>query len=898
MKRSLALIMIIAMALAMFSAQATSSQSGLEGISVRINGELVVFDQPPVAESGRVLVPLRAIFEKFGAAVDWHQETQTVTAALDEIIIKLTLGNKTAYKNGQPIILDVPPKAIAGRTLVPVRFISESFGAVVAWKQSTKTVLIEFNKGQTIEADNVQLTRVGAANLIAKNILTEHLYAYEVQFFSNNKEIASLAKPKKVFLPHDLVVNENWQMQSVFKLEEDGSLTDMGGRFIRESFTVEAYIKESGIYIIKEKKDSSITENPNISILSDNALFALKFNMLTLEQIEAKSYRDKTPVNEYVKMVENAVLCYTKKHADLSKYISEGNITFKKANEILAAAYPLINDGDIEKEIIIVGNSADDEMDFEDAIISVKELFLKKYQSPVKYPIVFAGMTQAFYGKEADGLYSYPSFADALKSDDYTLTANGTEVFVEKVYGEFDGGAATNIARLSYNGEVEFKLTASRDIKGIFVSPQAKEYDLKSNKNIATFKTNGPGQYVVQTGNLDRLIIFVDPPETNKPDVRLGNIINVANEGADKTGKKDSTEAINKAIEQAASSGKTVYIPNGTYMTGAINLKSNVSIYFEPAAKIKGASDALASYSGEGSCGRALFRINNAENVKIFGRGAIDVDGCSRRIKNDNFRIYALATFKVKNLDVNDIMLMDSGSWNTHIILSDDIVFDNVKVVNNIQVVNTDGINPNWSKNVLIQNSFFLCGDDPVAVKASASLKKQVDWEKDFSYNIKVKNNVMFCTASSLKVGTETAAKKMYDITFENNDIVNTGRAFALYIKDDAHVYNVSWINNRLERMYDAYTEGNSNPTPFEIDLKPRDENNPSFTANAYDILFKDNTALYGSMGRTVFEGRNESSRIYDVTFDNMVIGGIKLMSLDDLPAARTNEFVGNINFK
>lgn len=116
-----------------------------DGIKVKLNGNFLTFDQPPIAESGRTLVPLRAIFEAFGATVNWDQATQTVTAVKGDTTIKLTLGSNTAYKNGTPITLDVPAKAVNGRTIVPVRFISESFGATVTWDQATQTVIITYN---------------------------------------------------------------------------------------------------------------------------------------------------------------------------------------------------------------------------------------------------------------------------------------------------------------------------------------------------------------------------------------------------------------------------------------------------------------------------------------------------------------------------------------------------------------------------------------------------------------------------------------------------------------------------------------------------------------------------------------------------------------------------------
>lgn len=102
-------------------------------ITVMYNGEKISFDQIPVIENGRTLVPLRAIFEKIGATVEWNGETQTVTATKDDTSVSLTINNTVAIKNGEEIALDVPAKIIGGRTLVPVRFVSDCFGVAVEW---------------------------------------------------------------------------------------------------------------------------------------------------------------------------------------------------------------------------------------------------------------------------------------------------------------------------------------------------------------------------------------------------------------------------------------------------------------------------------------------------------------------------------------------------------------------------------------------------------------------------------------------------------------------------------------------------------------------------------------------------------------------------------------------
>ena len=111
-------------------------------IKVLVNGTAVSFDQPPIIQNGRTLVPLRAIFEALGATVDYEPSTQTLTAVRENVTVIMQIGNSVFTVNGEQKTLDVAPQIIGGRTLVPARAIAESFGADVAWDQSTQTMTI------------------------------------------------------------------------------------------------------------------------------------------------------------------------------------------------------------------------------------------------------------------------------------------------------------------------------------------------------------------------------------------------------------------------------------------------------------------------------------------------------------------------------------------------------------------------------------------------------------------------------------------------------------------------------------------------------------------------------------------------------------------------------------
>lgn len=121
------------------------SSPALAGIRVELNGRQVAFDVPPRIENGRTLVPLRAIFEALGAEVNWDPEARRVIATRGATAVSLPVGGSMATVNGRAVVLDVPAQIIDGRTLVPLRFVSETLGAQVGWDGATETVSIHLS---------------------------------------------------------------------------------------------------------------------------------------------------------------------------------------------------------------------------------------------------------------------------------------------------------------------------------------------------------------------------------------------------------------------------------------------------------------------------------------------------------------------------------------------------------------------------------------------------------------------------------------------------------------------------------------------------------------------------------------------------------------------------------
>lgn len=140
MKKVMSALAVSAM---LMSALPTSVMDAAARISIYINDAELSSAQAPVMKGGRVLVPLRSIFEGLDAKVQYTNRTKTIVATRDDQEVTLTLGSKTAYINGEAISLDVPANTIKGNTMVPIRFVSEAFGEKVFWNSRNQRVDIK-----------------------------------------------------------------------------------------------------------------------------------------------------------------------------------------------------------------------------------------------------------------------------------------------------------------------------------------------------------------------------------------------------------------------------------------------------------------------------------------------------------------------------------------------------------------------------------------------------------------------------------------------------------------------------------------------------------------------------------------------------------------------------------
>lgn len=144
LKRKAVLVLVLSFLLTSVFGFSALAGSGAD-VKVVVNGQTVSFpDEKPFldAETGRTYVPLRFVSEALEGKVTWDSASKTAIIEKEGTVIEMEIGSAAPVVDGESKTLDAPARLENGRTLVPLRFISECFGASVQWDGQNKTVVI------------------------------------------------------------------------------------------------------------------------------------------------------------------------------------------------------------------------------------------------------------------------------------------------------------------------------------------------------------------------------------------------------------------------------------------------------------------------------------------------------------------------------------------------------------------------------------------------------------------------------------------------------------------------------------------------------------------------------------------------------------------------------------
>ena len=221
MKKLLCIILALIISVSAFPAVlAADAGDGKVEISFKvgdstllINGSPVTVETPYVAGDGTTLVPLRVITEAFGAKVTWEGETQSVYLEYPDVNITLKIGSREVIVNTHSETLPVAPELSAsGVTMVPLRFISETFGAVVSYDNDTKSI--------TVVKDTVQESAtIGSGTINDKPRVGDSFYGW-----SMNTPAGMMMTNRRFDGTYTIFTDESGAILSVYIFKPDDDL--------------------------------------------------------------------------------------------------------------------------------------------------------------------------------------------------------------------------------------------------------------------------------------------------------------------------------------------------------------------------------------------------------------------------------------------------------------------------------------------------------------------------------------------------------------------------------------------------------------------------------------------------------------------------------------------------